>query len=98
MGSIYNTYHFFFQTPKATVSRYIITWTIFFYFSLGLIPIWCEQMCKQINEKMPEIFKRMYPSTQCILNCKKLYCQDRPPFPLKACYTLTTEVMSHIKV
>ena len=47
---------FLFQTPKATVSRYIITWTNILYFSLGLIPIWPTH--ERINEEMPEIFKR----------------------------------------
>ena len=31
---------FLFETPKATISRYIITWTNFLYFSRGSIPIW----------------------------------------------------------
>ena len=31
---------FLFQSPKATVSRDIINWTNFLYFSLGSIPIW----------------------------------------------------------
>ena len=30
---------FLFQNPKATVSRYIVTWANFLYFSLGSVPI-----------------------------------------------------------
>ena len=52
---------FLFQTPKATVSRYIVTWIDFLYYSLGSIPIWPTR--EQFIEEMPEIFKRTYPST-----------------------------------
>ena len=52
---------FLFQATKATVSRYIITWPNFLYFSLGSIPIWPTR--EQINEDMTEMFKRTYPST-----------------------------------
>ena len=64
---------FLFQTPKTTVSKYIITWTSFLYFYLGPIPVWPTR--EQINEEMPEIFKRTYPSTRYILDCTELYCQ-----------------------
>ena len=87
---------FLFQTPKATVSRYIITWTNFLYFSLGSIPIW--PTVEQINEEMQEIFKRTYPSIQCILDCTELYCQGLSSLSTQSCYTHTTKVMSHIKV
>ena len=63
---------FLFQTPKAFVSRYINTWTNFLYFSLDSIPIWPTH--EQINEEMPEIFKRTFPSIRCILDCTEL-CQ-----------------------
>ena len=53
---------FLFQTPKATVSRYIITWSNSLYISLGSIPIWLI-IHQQINKEMPEMFKRKYPST-----------------------------------
>ena len=44
---------FLFQTPKTTVSKYIITWTSFLYFPLGPLPVWLT--CEQINREM---FKR----------------------------------------
>ena len=64
---------FLLQIPEATASRYIITWANFLSFSLGSIPIWPTR--EQINEEMPEIFKRTYHSTRCILDCAELYCQ-----------------------
>ena len=54
-----------FDTP--TVSRYIITWINFMYFSLGSIPIWSSR--QQIDEIMPESFKQLYPNTRCIIYC-----------------------------
>ena len=64
---------FLFQTPKATFYRYIITWTNFLKFSFSSIPIWHTR--EQINEEDLEKFKRMYPSTRCILDCTERYCQ-----------------------
>ena len=62
-----------FDTPKSTVSRYIITWINFMYFSLGSIPVWPSR--QQIDENMPESFKRTYPSTRCVIDCTELHCQ-----------------------
>ena len=59
--------------PKSTVSRHIITWINFIYFSLGSIPIWPSR--EQIQETMPGNFKRLYPSTRCIIDCTELFCQ-----------------------
>ena len=62
-----------FHLPKSTLSRYLISWINFLYFSLGSIPIWpCKE---QIAKSMPEIFKKTYPSTRCILDCTELFCQ-----------------------
>ena len=81
---------FLFQTPKATVSRYIITWRNFWYFSLGSILIWPTH--KKINEEMPEIFKITYPSTRCILDCTELYC-ERP-----SSLSTKSSLYSHYKI
>ena len=45
----------------------------FFNFLLASIPIWPTR--EQINEEIPEIFKRTYPSTRYILDYTELYCQ-----------------------
>ena len=62
-----------FQISKSTVSRYIITWTNFLYFSLGAIPIWPTR--SQVNAHMPKSFKELYPTTRCIIDCTELFCQ-----------------------
>ena len=71
------TLHFtswLFDTPKSTVSRYIITWVNFLYYSLGgSVSIWPSK--QQIIETMPEIFRKTYPSTRCIIDCTELFCQ-----------------------
>jgi hypothetical protein len=63
-----------FDTPKSTVSRYIITWINFLYFSLGGLPIWPTK--EQVQETMPECFKTTYPTTRCIIDCTELFCQS----------------------
>ena len=62
-----------FDTPKSTVSRYIITWANFMYFSLGSVNIWPSK--KQITDTMPGNFRKTYPSTRVIIDCTELYCQ-----------------------
>ena len=59
--------------PKSTVSRHIITWVNFIYFSLGSIPIWPSK--QQIIDTMPDNVKNIYPSTRCIIDCTELFCQ-----------------------
>ena len=83
---------FLFQTPKATVSRYIITWTNFSYFFRDSIPIWLTR--EQIYEEMPEMFKRTYLSPRCILDCTELYCQL--PSSLSTQSSLYSHYKSHI--
>ena len=62
-----------FDTPKSTVSRYIITWINIMYFSLGSIPVWNSR--QQIDESIPETFKQTYPNSRCITDCAELFCQ-----------------------
>ena len=64
---------FLFNISVPTVSRYLITWSNFCYFSLGSIPIWPTR--EQIDEIMPDDFKNTYPTTRCIIDCTELYCQ-----------------------
>ena len=92
MGSLYHMYHFCFKPQKPLFRDILLLGKNFSYFSLGSIPI--SPTREQINEEMPEIFKRTYPSTQYILDCTELIVNDRP----QARYTHTTKVMSHIKV
>ena len=43
---------------------------------------------------MPEVFKRTYPSTRCILDCTELFCQR--PFSLSTQSSLYSHYKSHI--
>ena len=83
---------FLFQTTKATISRYIITWTNFLYFPFGLIPIWPTR--EQFNKEIPVIFKRTYLSTRCILDCTEPYCQR--PSSLSTQCSLYSHYKSHV--
>ena len=55
-----------FDKSIPTASRYIITWTNFLYFKLGNVPIWPTG--EQVDEYMPESFRRAYPSTRYIMD------------------------------
>ena len=83
---------YLFQIPKATVSRYIITWSNFLYVSLGSIPIWPTR--EQVDDAMPEMFQRTYPSTRCIIDCTEMYCQR--PSSLSTQSTLYSHYKSHV--
>ena len=62
-----------FDISIPSASRYIITWTNFLYFQLGNDTFW--PTLEQVDEYMPESFRRAYPSTRCIIDCTELYCQ-----------------------
>lgn len=57
----------------SSVSRKITTWANYLYFLLGSQPIWASR--QQINEFMPDMFKKLYPSTRVIIDCTELYVQ-----------------------
>lgn len=81
-----------FQLPVSTVSRHLISWINFVYFTLGSIPIWPTQ--EQIKETMPSSFKKSYPSTRCIIDCTELFCQS--PSSLAAQSSLYSQYKSHV--
>ena len=81
-----------FGIPKSTVSRYIITWSNLCYFSLGSLAAWPTR--EQINEKMPDRFKRTYPTTRCIIDCTELYCQR--PSSLATQSSLYSHYKAHV--
>ena len=62
-----------FGVAKSTVSRYLITWSNYMYFSLGSIPIWPSK--DQVVSSMPACFKETYPSTRCIIDCTEIFVQ-----------------------
>ena len=78
-----------FNTPKSTVSRYLITWSNFMYFKLGCIPIWPSK--QELQETMPQSFKDTYPTTKCIIDCTELFCQ-RP-----SSLAIQSSLFSHYK-
>ena len=64
---------FLFKKKKSTISRCMITWSNYLYFTLGSIPIWPTK--QQIVDSMPACFKNTYPSTRVIIDCTELYVQ-----------------------
>ena len=66
-----------------TTSRIIITWINYLYFTLGAVPIWPSK--SQVQEAMPESFKRSYPNTRCIIDCTELFCQSPSSLRTQSC-------------
>ena len=81
-----------FDISIPAASRYIITWTNFLYFKLGNVPIWPTR--EQVDEYMPESFRRAYPSTRCTIHCTELYCQR--PSSLSTQSALYSHYKSHV--
>ena len=59
-----------FNCHLAAISRKIITWANFLDFALGSIKIWPNR--QQIDEKMPNSFKLLYPRTRIIIDCTEI--------------------------
>ena len=66
-----------FQVSNTTVSRIIITWTNFLYFTLGSMPIWPSR--GKIQENMPTVFKDLYPQCRGILDASEIKIQAPSP-------------------
>ena len=77
-GSTTRMLSWLFDIPKSTVLRYSVTWANLLYSSLGKIVIWPSKV--EVLDTMPETFKTTYPSTRCIIDCTKIFCQ-RPSSP-----------------
>ena len=63
-----------FNCSLPTISRKIVTWANFLYFSLGRIPIWLSK--ETIKRYMPDCFKEVYPNTRVIIDCTEIRTQQ----------------------
>ena len=63
-----------FNCSLATVSRKIVTWANFLYFTLGRIPIWLSR--ETVDKYMPDCFKELYPNTRVIIDCTEIRTQQ----------------------
>lgn len=59
-----------FNCHVSTVSRKIITWANFLYFALGSINIWPSR--EQVDRKMPDCFRTLYPTTRVLIDCTEI--------------------------
>ena len=62
-----------FNLHMSTVSRKLTTWANYLYFLLGNQMIWPSRA--DVNAKMPEEFKRLYPTTRVILDCTEIFVE-----------------------
>ncbi|CAC5392187.1 unnamed protein product [Mytilus coruscus] len=75
-----------FNVHVSTVSRKLITWSNFLYFVLGSINIWPTR--KQIQNKMPQVFKTLYPTTRVIIDCTEIPTERPSSLALNSkCYS-----------
>ena len=62
-----------FNLHMSTVSRKLTTWANYLYFLLGNQMIWPSRA--DVNAKMPQEFKRLYPTTRVILDCTEIFVE-----------------------
>ena len=62
-----------FGISHSTVCRIFITWIIFIYFQFKDVNLWPSR--QQVNCFLPEIFKKFYPSTRCIIDATEIFIQ-----------------------
>jgi hypothetical protein len=56
-----------FQVSQSTVSRNTVTWANFLYTFIGSQPLWPSR--EQVNQFMPDAFKKLYPKTRVLIDC-----------------------------
>ena len=61
-----------------TVFRILITWINFLYLQFQCIPLWPSK--EMIVADMPESFRRLYPSTQVVLDANRVQV-EKPGLP-----------------
>ena len=81
-----------FKISKSTVTRYLITWINFCYFSVGAIPIWPSR--EVIDSTIPQSFKNTYRYARCIINCTELFCQRPSSLSTQSC--MYSHYKSHV--
>ena len=62
-----------FRVSAPTVSRTVITWANFLYFTLGRLPTWPTRA--QIQRHMPTCFQEIYPNVRVILDCTEIFVE-----------------------
>ena len=62
-----------FNVSISTVSRMIITWSNFLYFTMGCLPLWSSR--SQIRKTMPSSFKDSFSNVRVIIDCTEMKVQ-----------------------
>ena len=71
-----------FRVSASTVSRTVITWTNFLYFTLGRLPVWPTRA--QIQRHMPTCFQETYPNVRVILDCTEIFLETSSSLVLQS--------------
>ena len=78
-----------FNCSIPTISRKIVTWANFLFFTLGRIPICLSR--ETVNKYMPDCFNELYPNTRVVIDCTEIRTQQ--PSSL----VLNSQLYSHYK-
>ncbi|XP_065196381.1 uncharacterized protein LOC135827875 [Sycon ciliatum] len=65
-----------------TVSRIITTMVNYMHLRLGMIPIWPRP--SQVSERLPDVFKDLYPTTFLIIDATELKCEVASSLPAQS--------------
>lgn len=71
-----------FGVSQSTVSRNMITWANFMYVILGSQPLWPSR--KDIQQFMPDGFKKVFPATRVIIDCTEIALQSPSSLVLRS--------------
>ena len=62
-----------FNLHISSISRKVITWANYLYFVLGSQAIWPAR--DDVQKRMPNSFRKLYPSTRVIIDCTEVHVQ-----------------------
>jgi hypothetical protein len=71
-----------FQVSQSTVSRNTVTWANFLYVVLGSQCMWPSR--EQVQQFMPESFKKLFPSTRVVIDCTEIAVQTPSSMVLRS--------------
>ena len=69
-GSSHTHLGWLFNCSNSTITIMFISWVNYVYLKLSMLPIWPSRA--QVDEFMPETFKRKYPNTRVIIDCTEI--------------------------
>lgn len=73
-----------FKCAESTVSRIICSWWNDLYLRLCTLPIWPSR--EEIDQAMPETFKKSFPKTRAVLDCTEIFVESPESLHLRSTF------------